>query len=201
MRAQLTQIESVPYPADSQTRSTTASPRAQQIPSDRARHPTSGPKTSSKAEQEARLAILRAADQFAASSNVPRIRAAKAFCEAYNKGRAKVPESVRGVVPKISPRTLFRWRAVLRAGKPELLAVERGASRRGSSLLETANDGAVQAFILDALAKSPDMSASQIRADVAAAFGPTLRSAKGADLPLPSIRTFQVLVRFWKDCR
>ncbi len=131
---------------------------------------------------DARLAITAAADRFERGAKMSQITAAMLFCALYNAEKITVEPWVRAAVRQLSPRTLARWRAHRAKGEVTRLGVDRGAARRGSSTLETAQEGAVRLYILAAIAHQPHLSADHVRLLVAAKF-PMFNA--------PPVRTFQ----------
>lgn len=132
--------------------------------------------------RDARLALIAAADRFARDGSLTRNTADRAFCALYNLDKIEVDRWVRQSVKRLAPRSLKRWRAIRRDDNLSGLGVDRGASRRGTGALDTANDGAVRAFILALIAHQPHLSADHVRENVIAKF---------ADFDAPPIRTFQ----------
>ncbi|MEX2126931.1 MAG: DDE-type integrase/transposase/recombinase [Xanthobacteraceae bacterium] len=160
--------------------------------------------------RDARLALLVTAERFAAAAGVLRKRADRQFCDVYNAGARAAAEGgvangaalqiaswIRAEVKSLTPRTLARWRALRKAGKLSSLAVDRAAARRGTGVLDTANDGAVKTYILALLAKQPQLTAHHIRSLVADRFSPGL-SVGLAAIPVPPIRTFQYALKAWR---
>ncbi|MFM2279625.1 MAG: hypothetical protein RLZZ444_1856, partial [Pseudomonadota bacterium] len=91
----------------------------------------------------------------------------------------------------VSPRSLMRWRSAIKQGKKDALAVDRSEARKGKGLLDTANDGAVKAFILAWIAKNPALTADAIRGYCEDHFGAELVDRNGELKQLPPPRTFQ----------
>lgn len=149
------------------------------------------------AERDARLALLRAADAFRRASSGGRlsiIASDQMFARLYTAGRAEVPAWVTAAVPKLSARSLARWRSAAKFGETTKLAVDRGENRRGKGVLERANDGAVRTHMLALLVAQPMLSADHVRRLVRAEFGDTL-DVGGKPMTLPPIRTFQHVLK------
>lgn len=153
--------------------------------------------------RDARLAILSAADRIFEQARLPRLHADLLTIADYKAGRLVLPDWVRASVPKLTLRTLQRWRSAAKDGRTAALAVDRGASRRGSGVLEQANDGAVRVYGLALIARQPHLSADHVRAMLLARFGSTLTvaNARGVvrTVPLPPIRTVQDALKRWKS--
>ncbi|MFG1318040.1 DDE-type integrase/transposase/recombinase [Xanthobacter autotrophicus] len=149
-------------------------------------------------QRDARLAILAAADRFAEAAELGRKRADILFCEAYENGAIEVAGWVRAAVRSFRPRMLAYWRANLRAGSTHRLAVDKGATRRGKGILDTANGGDVKVFCLACLSRNPLFTADHIRDLVGGQFGDELVAPSGEMVALPPIRTFQAALKAWK---
>jgi transposase InsO family protein len=149
-------------------------------------------------QRDARLAIIAAADRFAAAAGLGRKRADALFADAYAAGSIEVADWVRASVRAFRPRMLAYWRANVAAGATHRLAVDKGATRRGKGLLDTANAGDVKVFCLALLSRNPLLTADHIRDLVGGHFGPTLQ-AGARTVPLPPIRTFQAALKGWKE--
>ncbi|GJD93402.1 DDE-type integrase/transposase/recombinase [Methylobacterium iners] len=153
--------------------------------------------------RDARLAILAAADRIFETAKLPRQHADLLTIADYQSGRLGLPEWVRAEVPKLTLRTLQRWRAAAKAGRTAALAVDRGAARRGCGVLEQANDGQVRVYCLALIVSRPHLSADHVRAMLRERFGDTLTLSKAGGsirtVPLPPIRTIQDALKRWKS--
>lgn len=152
-------------------------------------------------QRDARLAILAAADRFAEAAGLGRKRADGLFCDAYARGVIEVAPWVRAAVRSFRPRMLAYWRATAKAGATHRLAVDKGATRRGRGILDTANAGTVKTFVLACLSRNPLFTADHIRDLVGGEFGGELIAPSGEMVPLPPIRTFQAALKTWKATR
>lgn len=152
--------------------------------------------------RDARLALLAAADSIKSDARLPRGHADAIFVRDYVSGRISVPDWVRASAPKLTVRTLQRWRAAAREGRTVSLAVDRGAARRGSGVLDSANDGEVRIFILALITRQPHLSADHVRAMLLGRFGPTVQVVRAGGVvetvPLPPIRTIQDALKRWR---
>lgn len=178
------QIEMVEIPA-SIARDAAAEPAAADL---------SGASTDSR---DARLALLTLADRFATEAKLSRKVADRHFADQYNAGAIEIAGWIRGEVKSLTPRTLARWRAARATGGATTLAVDRGAARRGTSVLDRANGGEVKTFLLALLAKQPQLTAHDLHGVAADRF-PTVDIA-GQTRPLPPIRTFQYALKAWRE--
>lgn len=153
--------------------------------------------------RDARLAILAAADRVFASAKLPRENADLLAVADYNAGRLTLPPWVHAKVPKLTLRSLQRWRAAARNGRTASLAVDRGAARRGLGVLDTAEDGQVRIYALALIARQPHLSADHVRGMLSHRFGETLSVVRAGgevkQVPLPPIRTVQDALRRWKE--
>lgn len=152
--------------------------------------------------RDARLALVHAADRLARDANLPRRHADLLFVADYTAGRIDLAPWVRAAVPKLTLRSLLRWRAAALAGQTAQLGVDKGAARRGAGVLDRANDGQVRVYCLALLVKQPHLSADHVRRLVVGKFGPTLqlKDATGATRgePVPPIRTLQHALSRWR---
>jgi transposase InsO family protein len=147
--------------------------------------------------RDARLAILALADRVAAQASIGRKRADLHFCDLYNAGAVTVAAWIAAEVKHLTPRTLARWRALAKAGAKSRLGVDRAAARRGTGLLDRANNGEVRTYILALLAKQPQLTAHHVRALIADAF-PHIHVG-GAIAEMPPVRTFQHALKNWRQ--
>ncbi|MCJ2112753.1 phage tail tape measure protein [Methylobacterium sp. E-025] len=152
--------------------------------------------------RDARLAILAAAERIFASARLPRQNADLLAVADYTAGRLSLPAWVHTAVPKLTLRTLQRWRAAARDGRTAALAVDRGAARRGLGVLDTAENGQVRVYALALIARQPHLSADHVREMLSAKFGESLTVIRSGGVvrtvPLPPIRTVQDALRRWK---
>lgn len=146
--------------------------------------------------RDARLALLVLADELAATAKLSRKAADRHFSDLYNAGTINAAAWIRRKVKSIGPRTLARWRALARNGEKTKLGVDRAAARRGTGVLERANDGEVKTYILALIIKQPQLTAHHIHKLVADRF-PAL--AIGAcTVALPPVRTLQRVLKQWR---
>lgn len=156
-------------------------------------------------ERDARLSVLRAFEDFAKGMQArsrTQAGALELFCRKFNGRSIKVDEAVTAVIPSISPRTLLRWKAARRTGDVNALAVDRGAARKGTGVLDTAKGGAVKSHILALIAHQPHLSADQVRTQCRAEFGDTINAVvKGlqTSIDMPPVRTFQHFLKGLKE--
>ncbi|MBY6243921.1 DDE-type integrase/transposase/recombinase [Methylosinus sp. Sm6] len=111
--------------------------------------------------RDARLTLLAAADRYAKGAQLSRVMADRTFAALYNLGQIEVEPGVRAAVPKLSRRTLARWRETKRRGISGL-GVDKGAARRGKGALDRGGEGKVRAFLTAAIAKQPHLSSDHL---------------------------------------
>lgn len=114
--------------------------------------------------RDARLALLAAADRLARDGNLSRTTADRLFVARYNLAKIDVEIWVRQACPKISPRSLRRWRSLKSYQGISRLGVDKGAARRGKGALESGEQGKVRAFLLAAIAKQPHLTSDHLKA-------------------------------------
>lgn len=146
--------------------------------------------------RDARLALLGQAERIAREAGIGHKRADRQLCDLYNTGQLEVAPWIKAEVKSLTPRTLARWRAAAKAGHKNKLAVNRAAARRGTGVLDRANDGQLRTYILALVAKQPHLTAQHIRALVADAF--PLVTIADNPVALPPIRTFQAALKSWR---
>lgn len=145
-------------------------------------------------ERDARLAILRAYEAFERGQRLHRQACETLFVTKYQAGTFAIEGWVRELVPAFSRRTLARWRAAAERDRNRL-GVDRGAARKGTGVLDTANGGAVRSWMLGILAHQPLMTAEGMIEQCRAQFGDTIEVVRGGGvierIAMPSLRTFQ----------
>ncbi|GJD97753.1 DDE-type integrase/transposase/recombinase [Methylobacterium iners] len=153
-------------------------------------------------ERDARLAILRAYEAFERGQRLNRQGCEALFVSKYQAGTLRVEPWIRDLVPAFSRRTLARWRAAAEEDRNSL-GVDRGAARKGTGTLETANGGAVRAWMLGLVAHQPHLSADQVRTLCRAEFGDTIEVVRGGGVieavAMPPLRTFQQALKGLKS--
>ncbi|MDQ2084063.1 DDE-type integrase/transposase/recombinase, partial [Xanthobacteraceae bacterium Astr-EGSB] len=145
-------------------------------------------------ERDARLAIIAAFEAFSAGQRLSIHSRAKIFTDAYVAGTLTIEPWIREVVPTMSPRTLMRWRAAKAIGRVSRLAVDRGAARKGTGVIDVANGGAVRAYVMALIAQNRHLSAQHLRQLIRSEFGDTL-TVGGKTVPVPPVRTIQQAVK------
>ena len=162
-----------------------------------------GPLTGGRAiERDARLAILAVLTGFRRRADLPVAVADKMFARLYKAGKVPMSGWIKEVIPAVSARSLARWRAAYRAGETRRLGFDR-AARKGTGLLDRAEEGRVKTFCLALMSKNRHLTAEHIRNTVLAEFGKTLDIADAdtgeiKSKPVPPIRTFQHALKKWK---
>lgn len=149
-------------------------------------------------ERDGRLAIVAKFKTFSSGLKVGYALRVQVFVDRYNAGMIEVADFVREMVPTLSKRSLARWQSVKRDGKINALGHDPAQARKGTGVLETANGGAVRAFILGQIANQPHLCADDILVQCRAEFGEYLTViSKGVEtaVPMPSVRTFQYTLK------
>ncbi len=153
-------------------------------------------------ERDARLAIVGAYLKMKRGLRFGQALASQIFVDRYNAGSLQVEPWVRETVAELSKRTLIRWVAAKRNGQTDRLAVDRGAARKGTGVLDTANGGALKRFVLALIASQPHLSAYAVRTQCRAEFGDVIKAlSKGLEtsVAMPPVRTFQHQLKVWKE--
>lgn len=147
--------------------------------------------------RDARLAIMKLAETFAAQSKVGIKKAELHFSDLYNGGKIEIAPWIRAEVKALTPRTLRRWRALDRSGQKSKLGVDKAAARRGTGLLDRANGGEVRTFVLALIAKQPQLTAHHIHALLRDSFPSVIVGDRV--VALPPIRTLQHALKAWRE--
>ncbi len=157
-----------------------------------------------RTERDARLAILEVYSDFLkgvrAQGRAPNT-ALSLFSIKYNNRSLQVSPWLRDVIPSVSPRSIMRWRAAAKKDA-DRLAVDRSKGRKGSGVLDCANEGKVKAFILGLIAHAPHLSGAQVLTQCRAEFGDALNVvSKGVEttVKMPAERTFQLFLKTLKE--
>lgn len=124
-------------------------------------------------QRDARLALIKAADDLARTTGLSRHTADKLFAGLYRMEKIDVAPWVRNAVDNFSARTLERWRTHRARGDLNRLGVDKGAARRGKGKLESGEGGKVKAFLLAEIGRNKFTSCRKLRDLVAHEF-PTL---------------------------
>ena len=149
--------------------------------------------------RDARLAILAVADRLRRDTGLSQLSADAAICGLYGSGAIELAPWVRQTVISISTRSLMRWRSERSRGGTARLGYDAAGSRKGTGVLELAQEGAVKTHILAVIVKQPvSLSAGAVRNTVVAKFGPELLLPSGEMVPVPPLRTFQHVLKSWR---
>jgi transposase InsO family protein len=153
-----------------------------------------GPATDSR---DARLALLAVADRYAADAQLSHWDADARFAALFNAGQIEVAGWIKAEVRSLTARTLRRWRKIRSEAGAARLAVDRAAVRRGTGLLDRANEGEVKTYILALVIKQPQLTAEHIRKVVADRF--STFDLAGRSVDVPPVRTFQYALKAWRE--
>lgn len=145
------------------------------------------------AARDARLHIMGLIDAISRESGFSRLQAAAWYAPRYNAAKESVPAWVREALPRLSGRSLRRWFAAASSDGVDRLAVDRGAARRASGLLDTAHGGQIKVRALALMARNQHLSADHIRETLVDAFGGTIDGQ-----PFPHVRTLQAALKRWR---
>lgn len=151
------------------------------------------------------LLILNFWDIYRSRSNLPQEIARTSFVSMYRKGKLEgVPGWVREALKsqnrndlKLCTSTLRNWEKKRDAHQFSELGGKYG-NRRGSGVLDRANDGKVAEFIASCIARQPHLTADHLRDQVRSEFNDNLE-VDGKPVAVPPIRTFQRFVANWKS--
>lgn len=139
---------------------------------------------------DARLAVVRACDEFLARSSLAKHSGAAAFAALWNAGNYPAEDWVKAAVPGFHVNSLLNWRRAVERQGVAALAGKYGRHRKGKGAVETTPD--VRDYLVGLLAAKPHVDAAQAMRGLRARFRET-------DLKLPSYRTVQRFLKTWKE--
>lgn len=151
--------------------------------------------------RDARLIVLKVAERFRKTSGLGARGSDHLFSQLYEADQVPVPEWVRALVKRLSPRTLARWRQDMRADTNRL-AFDPSHARKGTGVLDRAEDGRLRAYCLALYVSNQFLSAKHIRNTALNEFGETVlvnTSTGQKRVPMPPLRTFQNALKAWKN--
>ncbi len=149
-------------------------------------------------ERDAKLAIVAAFENWSRGQPLRFMARVHLFTLKYCMGTLAVEPWLKEAKPHFGERSLIRWYTTKKAGRTANLAVDRGAARKGTGTLDTANEGKVRAFVLALLAQNAHLSALHIRDVCRDEFGDTIMT-RGGSKPMPPVRAFQRLIATLKS--
>jgi transposase InsO family protein len=153
-------------------------------------------------ERDARLAIVAAYEAFSKGQRLSEASRTQIFVDRYNLRSIAIDSWIVELVPQLSKRTLARWRSFKFMGRADRLAVDRAAARKGKGLLDTAEGGRLQTFVLALIAHQPLLTAKQVQVQCRAKFGDTLTNVEtGQVFSVPPVRTFQHFIKTLKSTK
>ncbi len=149
-----------------------------------------------QARMDARLAVVRAAELFAAEGGhgLATDQALVLFAAHYNAGTTPVPAGVRELLPTVGARSIRRWQADVRRTGITALAGAYG-NRAGTSKLDTQPE--LRAFVQGMLVTHPHARATHVMKGLVARFG--ARFEGGANPSLPSMRALERWMAEWRS--
>ena len=155
--------------------------------------------------RDAILVILNFWNIFRSRSTSPIENARFEFVTMYRNGKIEgIPDWVKRAMRTRDGRekafcgnTLRNWEAKRNHGDFNGLAGDHG-NRKGTAVLDLAEDGRVATFVAARIVRHPQWTADQHREQVRGAFGDML-DVNGRARPVPPVRTFQRWVSKWCD--
>ncbi len=157
----------------------------------------------------ARISIVALYKNFRASCGLG-VKAAEApFIKLYLAEKSKgnsdiIPEWIFEIYPEISTRSLHRWRSVKLSAKSSDKMGTKYGNRKGTGILDRANNGEVVNFIAALITKQTHLTAGHVRDLCFNEFGKFVyvKDAKTEEIeekPFPKIRAFERFIAKWKD--
>jgi putative transposase len=154
-------------------------------------------------ERDARLQLVATCDRFRIMSQMSVTAANDLFVRLYNRGEIDVSQWVKDCLPKISMRSMARWRAAVRKQETEALAFDPAKARKGTGVLDRACDGQLRDTALAMLSKNPHFTAKHVRAYLADTYGERLQlvscTGEVREVDMPPLRTVQATVARWRE--
>lgn len=149
-------------------------------------------------ERDARLALITMFDRFSKGIRLKQASCLQLFTDKYNGGTFAVDPWIKELIPHISKRSIVRWKANALAGQTAALAVDRGQSRKGTGVLDRAENGRVLEWLLALIAFQPFLAAREVRRQCRHEFGDTVRVGEKT-VKMPPERTFQHTIKRLKE--
>lgn len=156
--------------------------------------------------RHAKTIIVSLFERFRTNQNLGVIEAEKGFisyyaAEASTGQSVRIPTWVMETYPAFSIQTLRRWR---KDAETDIAALAgRYGNRKGTGILDRAEDGDVKDFVIGLLTGSTHLKAVHIRTMCRAKYGDTvkvrnLQTNEPESVPLPKIRVFERFIASWK---
>lgn len=157
--------------------------------------------------RHAKTIVVGLFERFRTNLNLGVIEAEKGFisyyaAEASTGQSARIPAWVVETYPAFSIQTLRRWR---KDAETDIAALGgRYGNRKGTGVLDRAEDGDVKDFIVGLLTGSTHLKAGHMRDMCRAKYGDTvkvrnLQTNEPESVPLPKIRVFERFIANWKE--
>lgn len=155
-----------------------------------------GPATEGQTlRRDAGLAVLALAEEhYRANRSLGRKAADHDFSGRYNRREITIPDWLKAALPKVSARSLLRWRGNRDQGQWHSI---RGRGRQVKAVIERLNDGAVAGYIQSLIANEPLLAVAQVRQLVVARFSGSFHE-NGKPMALPHERSIGRWVAGWK---
>lgn len=150
--------------------------------------------------RDAKLIVLKVSERFRKTCGMGGNASDHLFTQLFEDGKVPLPEWVLENVKSVSRRSLSRWRKDMREDINRL-AHDPSKARKGTGVLDRAEDGRVRAFCLAVFVSNQFFSTKHIRNAAIQEFGNTIlvETARGQKrVPMPPLRTFQNTLRGWK---
>lgn len=156
--------------------------------------------------RHAKTIIVSLFERFRTNQNLGVIEAEKGFiayyaAEASTGQSVRIPAWVMETYPEFSIQTLRRWR---KDAETDIAALAgRYGNRKGTGILDRAEDGDVKDFVIGLLTGSTHLKAGHIRDMCRAKYGTTVKvrnpqTNEPESVPLPKIRMFERFIANWK---
>ena len=157
----------------------------------------------------ARISIVSLFNNFRASMNMGVLAAEAPFLKLYyaemNKTESDIiPTWIFEIYPKISISSLRNWRSIKSKSLTMNDLSSKYGNRKGTGIIDRANDGEVVNFIVALITKQSHLTAVHVRDLCFDKFGNTVtvinaKTQESEDIPFPKIRAFERFIERWKS--
>lgn len=151
--------------------------------------------------RDAKLIVLKVAERFRKTCGMGGTASDHLFTQLFEDGKVPLPEWVLENVKSVSRRSLARWRKDMREDINRL-AHDPSKARKGTGVLDRAEEGEVRAYCLATYVTNQFFSAKHIRNAAVQRFGESVLIETGRGqkrVPMPPLRTFQNALKSWKS--
>lgn len=153
--------------------------------------------------RDAKAMIVKAFDKYRFTLGLSVMAAEREFLSYFEAQQAKgsgtsIPSWVFDAVPRFSVQSLRNWRAIARKKDGHKALGAQYGNRRGKGIIDLAENGEFKTYLIALKLKTPHITGGNLRDLCRIKFGETV-SYKGAQRPLPTVRTIERFISKWCD--